>query len=269
MTEVIPRRLKAFQGVSADNTATVQITGGPTYHQIIFWTNIDIAQIARVYLTLNGKDIISVKGSDLVMLGRFRKRYETQYRYVLYLADKVNLSLESRSISALVTFPTDMITLSLDLGSTMPGSPYIKGKAEVSASQAARVFTPLKYRTNYDASSTSENNWDTFQRGPAIQRLHFESANISRLMVYKDKLLVWDRDADENAASLKEDDREPQPGFFHFDAIQSDFGIADLFQTADVSESLEFKFDISAAANVPILVEALKQEAPQASQQVM
>lgn len=269
MTLVIPRRLKAFQGVSAENTATVQITGGPTYHQLVFWSNIPPAKMPRVYLTLNGIDIISVKAADLVMLGKFRKRYETQYRYVLYLADKVNLSLESRSISALVTFPTDLLTLSIDLGDALPGGAYIKGKAEVSASQQARVFVPLKYRTNYDASATAENNFDTFQRGPAIQRLHFESANISRLMVYKDKLLVWDRDADENIASLKEDDRAPQPGWFHFDAIQSDFGIADLFQTKDVRESLEFKFDISAVANVPILVEALKQEPPQTSQQVL
>lgn len=269
MTLVIPRRLKAFSGVSADNTATVQLTGGPTYHQIVFWSNIVVGQLKRIYLTLNGEDIISVKGSDLVMLGAYRQRTATTYRYVLYLADKVNLSLESRSISALATFPTDLLTLSIDLGDTMPATPYIKGKAEVSASQKERVFVPLKYRTNYDAAATAENNFDSFQRGPAIQRLHFESANISRLMVYKDKLLVWDRDVDENTASLKEDDRTPQTGWFHFDAIQSDFGIADLFQTADVQESLEFKFDISAVANVPILVESLKRVAPQSTQQVL
>lgn len=268
MTLVIPRRLKAFSGVNAENTAQVQITGGPTYHQIIFWSNIPPAKMPRVYLTLNGEDIIILKGTDLVMLGAYRKRYGTEYRYVIYLADKVNLGLESRSISALVTFPTDLITLSIDLADGLPGSPYIKGKAEVSASQAVRQFIPLKYRTNYDASATSENNFDNFQRGPLIQRLHFEGA-LSRLMVYKDKLLVWDRDADENVASLKEDDRAPQDGFFHFDAIQSDFGIADLFATADVRESLEFKFDVPAPANIPILVEALKPVAPQASQQVL
>lgn len=268
MTVVIPRRLKAFAGVSADDTALVQITGGPTYHQIIFWSNIPPAKMKRVYLTLNGEDIISLKGSDLVMLGKYRKRYETMYRYVIYLADKVNLGLESRSISALVTFPTDLLTLSIDLGDNLPANPYIKGKAEVSASQALRQFIPLKYRTNYDASSTTENNFDSFQRGPLIQRLHFEGA-LSRLMVFKDKLLVWDRDADENDASLKEDDRAPQSGFFHFDAIQSDFGIADLFHTADVAESLEFKFDVPAPGNIPILVEALRPVNQTVQQQVL
>lgn len=268
MTLVIPRRIKAFTGVAANETATVQLTGGPTYHQIIIWTNITPANMNRIYLNLNGDDIISLKGSDLVMLGRYRKRYETVYRYVLYLADKVNLSLESRSVSALVTFPTDLLTLSIDIGATVPGGVYMRGRAEVSASQQVREFVPLKYRTNYDASQTSENSFDTFKRGPAIQRIHFENELI-RLQVLKDTLLVWDRDFDENEASLLEDDRAPQTGWYHWDAIQSDFGIADLFRTDDVRQSLEFKFDVTAPANVPMIVEALKRVAPAASQQVL
>lgn len=255
----IPQLLGSPDGLGWGQKARFDIDGGRTFHEILLESDtLTAANILWVTLTLNGDQIIRLTGADLVMLEQYRKRYVTPGVFVLYLSDIVNANMDSRGISALVTFPTDQITLEVEVGAGA-GAIDLKASAQVSAAQDKRLVVPRKFRQNINAGQTNENTWDKLTRGPAVQRIHLQ-APITRLEWKKDKLSVWERTAALNVAMLKRMDRAPQAGYFHFDAIESDFGIADLFSTI-VRESLVMKYDISAPGNVPMLIEALEQVA--------
>lgn len=260
MTRIIPRKLKAFVGVVAGEKASLDIKGGATIHEIRLRTNLTAAQMESVVVNLNGDPIYNLTGADLDMLEAYRKRYKTDGIFVINFADIVNASIESREFTALVTFPTDNITVEVQIAAGAV-NPTLKASAEVSAAKAVRDFIPRKYRTSLKPGQNNNNTWDTLTRGPAIQRIHFEG-DISRLKWSKDRLAVWERDADENVAQLKRMERAPQAGYYHFDAIESDFGIADLFQTADVREELVAEYDLTTVQTVPVLVEAVQKVTP-------
>lgn len=257
---IIPRKLKAFSGVVTGETATLDIKGGATLHEIHLETSLTAAQMTLVTVNLNGDPIYSLTGADLVMLERYRKRYETSGLFVINFSDIVNASMESRNISALVTFPTDNISVEVKIASGIVGTITLKASAEVSASQAERKFIPRKYRTSLKPGQTTENTWDSLTQGPAVQRIHFYG-DLTRVKWVKDNLTVWEREDDRNAAQLKRMDRAPQAGYFHFDAIESDFGIADLFQTI-VAETLVCEYDLTTVQTVPVIVEAIQRVAP-------
>lgn len=259
--QIISRKLKSFVGVVSGEKATLDVKGGPTFHEIRLRTSLTAAQMTKVTVNLNGDPIYSLTGAHLVMLERYRKRYETPGIFVINFADIVNASIESRNFSALVTFPTDNITVEVDIASGVGGAITLKASAEVSASQATRAFIPRKYTTSLKPGQSKENTWDTLTRGPAIQRIHFYG-DMTRLKWLKDRLNVWERDADENELQLLRMDRAPQTGWFHFDAIESDFGIADLFQTNDVAQELVGEYDITTVQTVPVLIEAVQAVAP-------
>ena len=253
---MIPQRLGSFNGLGWGQKARLDIDGGRTFHEFLLESaTLAVSDIAWVNLDLNGDRIVRLKGSDLIMLEQFRKRYVTPGLFVLYLSDLVNASMDSRGISQLVTFPTDQITLEVEIGAGA-GAIDLKASAQVSGAQAVRSVIPRKFRQNITAGQTTENEWDKLLRGPAIQRIHFE-AGITRLEWRKDGMSSWERTATLNTAMLKRMDRAPQSGFYHFDAIESDFGIADLFST-DVRESLVARYDISAPGNVPMIIESLE-----------
>lgn len=260
----IPQQLGSFDGLGWGQKARLDIDGGRTYHEILLESDTltDPADILWVNVDLNGDRIVRLKGSDLVMLERYRKRYETTGVYVLYFSDLVNANIDSRNVSALVTFPSDQITLEVEVAAGA-GAIDLKASAQVSGAQASRRFIPRKYRQNINAGQTTENEWTKMTRNRAVQRIHFEAA-ISRLEWKRDKLSVWERTSAQNLAMLKRMDRAPQTGFFHFDAIESDFGIADLFSTA-ARESLVAKYDIAAPGNVPMLIELLEEIAAPAA----
>lgn len=252
----IPKKLNSFDGLGWGQRATLDIDTGATFHEFLLESNtLTAANIQWVTLELNGDDIVRLKGTDLVMLERYRKRYETPGFFVLYLSDIVNEGLQARNVSSLVTFPTDQLTLRVDIGAGS-GAIDLKASAQVSAAQAERVVIPRKFRQNIQAGQNVNNEWMKLQRGPAVQRIHLEG-NVTRVKWLKDGNKVWERESSTNTAMLKRMDRAPQAGFFHFDAIESDFGLADLFGTA-VAESLVMEYDITTPGNLPMIVETVQ-----------
>lgn len=254
---MVPQRLPGFNGLGWGQKATLDMDGGRVMHEIILESDtLDWdTDVAWVNLELNGDKIIRLKGSDLRMLERFRKRYQDARTLVVYLSDIVNAGLESRTVSRLVTFAMDQITLSVEVGSGT-GPIDLKASVMVSAPEAARNFIPRKFRTNITAGQTTGNMWDKMTRGRAIQRVHFEG-DLTRLEWRKDGATVWEREADLNELMLKRMDRAPQAGFYHFDAIESDFGIADLFYT-NVQRELVAEYDIGTPGNLPMIIEMLE-----------
>lgn len=253
-------KLDGLTGLMAGARATLDIDAGRTFHEFYLKSsNLTPDDIESVTLELNGDPIVELDGNDLVMLEQYRKRYVTTGFYTLYLTDIVNDGMRGRNISALVTFPTDNLNLKVKVRSVAKGGPVtpnLEVSAMVSAAQAQRIVIPRKYKLNFDAGQTNENTWSKLQAGPAVQRIHF-NAPITRLEWRRDGNTEWERDAALNEAILKRMDRAPQAGYFHFDAIESDFGVEDLFDTVR-RESLVARFNITTPGNVPALVEAVQ-----------
>lgn len=254
---MIPRKLEGFNGLAWGQTATLDIDTGSTFHEIILESSTltDPAKLEKVVLELNGDEIIDLTGTILVMLERYRKRYETSGVYVLYLSDVVNEGQANRNVSSLITFPTDQLTLKVKVAAGS-GAIDLKASAMVSASQEQRIVIPRKYRTNITAGQTNDNTWSKLTRGPAVQRIHFQG-DLTRLRWKKDDNVVWEREAALNAAYLKRMDRAPQAGYFHFDAIEQDYGFSDLFGTV-VQRSLVADYDLATPGNLPMVIEAVQ-----------
>lgn len=272
--QIIPYELNGFTTPSYNGKAVLHIDTGPTFHEIKIRTNLTAAQISYLNLKLSGDTIVRVKGSDLVMIERYRKVYETAGSdgtgtdplnvFVLNLADIANLGVESRNFTALVTMAGESLILELEIGAPLGGAPAItlKASAEVSAAQPHRRWLPKIYRTAINAAQTNDNVWSTLERGPYIRRIHFEQP-LTRLEVKKDDATVYKIDAFMNEAHLKRNVRAPQPGYYHFDAIASDFGFMDMFDT-HVARSLQFVFGVTAPVNVEALVECVIDNGPAA-----
>ena len=95
MPRVIPRQLKAFEGVGWNQQAVVQLTGGPSYHEVILKTSLAATDMTKITVELNGDPIYTLKGTDLLMLERYRKRTVVAGFFPIYFSDMVNSTIDS------------------------------------------------------------------------------------------------------------------------------------------------------------------------------
>lgn len=264
----IPTRIKSFSGLAWGAIPSVNLPGGPTYHQIVIDTNtatpdlLAAADINYVRLTLNGDTIVELTGAQLVMLQTYKGLQVTNGIFVIPLGDKSANTLPSQFAGRLVTFPTDNVTLEVSIGPKgvhPDATPTLNATAWVSAFEPQRLWLPRIRTINFDASTTGENSLTTLPRGPVIQRAHFlpTAGTISKLVVLRERLNVFELEAAQNVFNAKEWGRSPQAGYYHFDPVASGFDGADAFVTA-VNE-LEFKLTTSAAGNIKCLLETIEQ----------
>lgn len=268
----IPRRIKSFSGVQRGEVASVQISGGPTLHEIALETNILPQHILRASLILNGDTIIEMTGEQMKMLERYKKQYEQAGMFILPIADISGRSLEGQAETALVTFPTDNITLEVAIAPEPDPqnplvSPSLRADALVSAASDERVIIPRVRTVTFSPDSTGENIMNTLPRGPELRRMHLRNSDggspaecgIDFLRILRDRLTVYELSAHRNEFELKRRERAPQDLYFHFDPIASGFNRMDKFRTA--SDELEFKLDMNNTNVVQILLETVERAA--------
>ncbi|MFH4608526.1 major capsid protein P2, partial [Vibrio alginolyticus] len=83
-----PRELDPVEGVNWGNQATLRLVSGPTYQNIELVTDIlDAADIERITVKVNGREIVNVTGQDLIDLQEHKKEYVQAGRYVLNFSD--------------------------------------------------------------------------------------------------------------------------------------------------------------------------------------
>ncbi|EPS3423865.1 major capsid protein P2, partial [Vibrio fluvialis] len=104
-----PKELDPVEGVAWGNQATLRLVSGPTYQNLELVTNItDPADIERVRITINGKEIVSLSGQDMVDLQEHRANYVQAGRYVISFSDlKMRTKIGVRQ-SELVTLPGEI-----------------------------------------------------------------------------------------------------------------------------------------------------------------
>lgn len=260
-----PLELNPLEGVAWGNQATMRIISGPTYQNIELVTNItNAADIERVRITLNGKEIIGVTGKDLVSIQKHRKQYVQSGRYIVPFSD---LSLRTKAgvrTGELVTLQGEMwmmyIQLKAKAGSAQ--APTIRARAHTTAAQMERFFMPRLFSLTWSAPATGRTPFDWAERTPflTLKRVHFKDPTIERVRILRDNREEMNVSKPDNAYDLAVSGLEQNTDWFSLDFIRTGFGVEGRLPTSAVS-SLSFELDKTEAGPIPVLIEAIEQVA--------
>jgi hypothetical protein len=257
-----PVELNAFQGVAPGARASLQITPGATFQMIELISNItNVAHIEKIEVELNGQTIVNVTGYDVkTLLEGYTKRSRSAGRYVVNFFNPEAKTLNSMRVGELVTLPSDTLTVYVTFAAAAV-SPTLRARALVTPAQPMRRFLPKIFTINVDPAVIGENlfNYPVRRGDHFIRRLHFKSANVSKLQVFRDDLKVFNATATDNREDLNEGgDNAAVANVFHFDPAHIGYQLEGAFPTI-AQKALEFRYDVTALGAVPILCETLDQ----------
>ncbi|NLS13358.1 hypothetical protein HGP28_10685 [Vibrio sp. SM6] len=257
-----PRELDPVEGVNWGNQASLRLVSGPTYQNIELVTNItNPADIERVTLKLNGREIVNVNGQDLVDLQQHRKEYVEAGRYVLNFND---LSMRTKlgvRTGELVTLQGEIWFVYIQLkAKSGEAAPMIRARAHTTAAQSTRLFLPRIYTLTWFAAASGRTPFDFAERSPylSLKRLHFKDDSIERVRVLRDSREEINVSKLDNAYDLKQAGREQNEGFFTLDFTRCGFGSEARLPTAALNQ-LAFELDKTEAGSVSVVIEAIEQ----------
>lgn len=260
-----PMELRAFATSKKNTRNQCDVVTGPTFQQIEIISNItDIALFKKVQVELNGQMIVDVTGADLKAIEKYSKRDRADGRVVIPFSRMEARTLDGMRLGELVTLPSDSLTIYVELGDTAATEPTLRARALVTPSQPVRYFIPKIDAISFPSPQTGENHyaWPVRSASLFIKRLHFSSADITKLQVYRDDLRVFNASLDDNNADLSEGgDNAPQADIYTFDPAHAGFHLQGLFPTIARKE-LAFKYDMTNATTMRVLRETIEQVAP-------
>ena len=270
----VPMKLNSFNGIGWNQKATVTLSIGPTYEEIFLETNLDLDQVKRVAVILNGEEIYIMTGLELKMLEEYKRRDDIKDQeigngfLVIPFSDISGKTKNGIRSSALVTENGDNITLEIEIGEQSqeeyaPTQPIIEAWATVSPAQEKRLVIP-RIRPETMQATSRENEFLNLvsSNNVYIRRMHFEYAKIEKLRVYRDRVKVYEASTKFCYALAARNQRgawkQTQIECFHFDPTMRGFYINELFPTAHQSE-LKFTVNTSEVpGSIRILVESIE-----------
>lgn len=259
------KELDPVEGVDWGNQATLRLVSGPTYQYIDLVTNIeDPADIERVMLKLNGKEIVNLTGQDLVDLMEHRKRYIEKGRYTIPFADLSYHTKAGIRTGELVTLNGEIWMLYIQLKYREPGEgvvpPRIRARAHTTQAQSRRIFLPRLYSLTWWASAEGRTPFDFSERNPflSLKRIHFKDDSIKRVRVLRDDREEMNVTKEDNAFDLAFCGLEQNEGWFTCDFTQFGFGVESRLPTA-AAKQLQFELEKTAVGSVPVIIEAIEQ----------
>lgn len=257
-----PRELDPVEGVNWGNQATLRVVTGPTYQNIELVTDItNPADIERITLKLNGKEIIGVSGQDLVDFQEHRKQFTQAGRYVIPFADLTLRTKAGVRTGELVTLQGEIWMLYIQLKSKSgEAAPSIKARAHTTAAQSRRIYLPRLYSLTWYAAASGRTPFDFAERSPflSIKRIHFKDSTIERVRVMRDEREEINVSKADNAYDLAVAGLEQNADWFSLDFIRTGFGVEGRLPT-NAANQLQFELEKSSAGSVPVIIEAIEQ----------
>lgn len=250
--------------------STFHLDTGAVLSELILMTNLNNDQLLQVQVKLNGDVIHDLTGEIYRMLEVYKNKGVTLPTGVFPIAfDDITAKTEDgQNLTGLVTTADDNLTITVKVaaataqqttdGDTPEINGFVRQRARriIGGELERRQFVPRKYVLDIDASATGLNNYSTFSRGPRIQRMHFQSANITNMIIKHNRLERFNRTTAQNELMLNRLGRVKQSGYWHFDSIATGFNLMDSLQTA--GSSFEIKPTVSSAGNIPVVFETLE-----------
>ncbi|MDN3697775.1 major capsid protein P2 [Vibrio cortegadensis] len=257
-----PRELDPVEGVNWGNQATLRVVTGPTYQNIELVTDIlDPADIERVTLKLNGKEIIGVTGQDLVDFQEHRKQFTQKGRYIIPFADLTLRTKAGVRTGELVTLQGEIWMLYIQLKAKADqAAPSIKARAHTTAAQSRRIYLPRLYSLTWYAAASGRTPFDFAERSPflSIKRIHFKDDTIDRVRVMRDEREEINVSKADNAFDLAVAGLEQNAGWFTLDFVRTGFGVEGRLST-NAAKQLQFELEKASAGSVPVIIEAIEQ----------
>ncbi|EHK9017221.1 hypothetical protein KCU41_002701 [Vibrio vulnificus] len=257
-----PRELDPVEGVNWGNQATLRVVSGPTYQSIELVTNItDPADIERITLKLNGREIVGVTGQDLVDIQEHRKQYTQAGRYIIPFADLTARTKAGVRTGELVTLQGEIWMMYIQLkAKSGVAAPMIRARAHTTQAQSRRIYLPRLYSLTWFAAASGRTPFDFAERSPflSIKRIHFKDDTITRVRVMRDEREEINVSKEDNAFDLAVAKREQNAGWFSVDFIRTGFSVEGRLPT-NAAKQLQFELEKSSAGSVPVLIEAIEQ----------
>ena len=237
----------AFNGSSANGyngKYNLQLPAGITYKEItIHGENLNNNQLRRVTLSLNGDSLVDVSGEVLRMIQRFKKEAIRDGKWIIPFADFSMLTQEGQNLTSLVTLPGENIILEVETDAPTTEQVDSSAVASIRAegilgiSQTQRLTVPRIYRDVMNGGVAGENRFKNFVNqnrttNPVrIRRAHMLDGSISNLEIKRNGVTLFDKPLLDQNYSLERFGKQPQSNIYHFDAVKTDFGVADPLRT--------------------------------------
>lgn len=237
----------AFNGSSANGyngKYNLQLPAGITYKEItIHGENLNNDQLRRVTLSLNGDSLIDVAGSVLRTLQKFKSESIRDGKWIIPFADFSMSTQEGQNLTSLVTLPGENVVLEIETDVATDEQVKANKVASIRAegilgiSQTRRLTIPRIYRDVMNGGVAGENRFKNFVNqnrttNPVrIRRAHLLDDSIVNLELKRNGITLFDKTLSDQNYSLERFGKKPQAGIYHFDAVKTDFGVADPLRT--------------------------------------
>lgn len=255
-------RMPSFEGVTAGSTATLRLPIGRTYEKLLIsYSGVTLEQMTEVRLIGNGKTVRRYVGAGLVdVINQFDRQNAAAGLLTLNLTRPGLITKAGREDTLLGTgvrpteqYPVTLTTLQLEIDIDSAAlAPVMSCKAVQSSPRPLDKIMKVR-RFGYAPSASGEFEIADLPRGDLINRIVFESANITALRVERDNRVIFERTKAENDDIQSNGVRDPQAGHFVYDPTEEGYGSEPLV-TGGVQD-LRIILTMSAAGQVPVNVE--------------
>jgi len=261
MTMPRTNKLPGFEGVNAGNTATLRIPRGFTYHQLkVEYSGVTLAQLTEIRVVINGDVKQRYKGADFLdKYNQYEGRNAASGIFVLDF-NRYNLrTRDAEETTALGTgapedpTPINSLSLEIDIDSGAT-SPSLKATARRTGPRFAGLVKEVKNFV-YSPASSGEFDIVDLPRGPLINKIVLQNADITRVQIERDDTVIFDRTKAENELEQSDGVRVPDTDWFVVDPTELGNGSDSII--TDGVQSLNVKLFMSAGGQVPVLVEYL------------
>lgn len=258
----VTEEITGFNGGGFSSQWTLSMDVGPTYKELVLFTNLNNDQIRQVLIQLNGDPIYDVTGEELRVVEAYKENHQEDGVFVVPFSDFSAKTQEGQDLSELVTLEGDSLTITVKTEAATAQQvtdslvPTLKAVAVMGESKPARITIPRMYSDLVQAGKAGKNYYKNFNRGPRIRRLHMGGNTVTALEIKRNKLSRFDLTKAENEFQLKRSEVVPQNGYYHFDPIATKFAKSDFLQTAGTS--FEINPTVSTVGDVPVLFETVE-----------
>ncbi|MBE0470985.1 MAG: hypothetical protein IBX55_15940 [Methyloprofundus sp.] len=257
------RPLDSFTGGGYGGVFKMILDTGSTFEDIdLELTNINISQVHRVELILNGDAIVSVPGLHLVELRTHLKRAAESNVIRIPFRDNSLKTDAGQMLSGLPTYATDDLVLAIHISpatqAQIDGSltPSIQGYMRLSAPRQ-RVVMPRIYEDSIAIGITGQNNVKTFVTGPSIRRMFFkDGGRITELEIKQEQKTIFKAKTAKILRDLKDNELEGVSGQTIYAPIQTRWGMLDMLDTA--GKRLEIMPTVDAAGDMTVVFHTLE-----------
>ena len=261
MSLKLTRRMPSFEGVAANQTATLRLPIGFTYHQlwIAYGGTFTLANMTEIRVVANGQTIMRLdSGAVLDDYNTYEGRTAAGG---LLCIDFDRYGMRTRAgeeFTALGTgAPNDttpLTTLAVEIDIATATGPTLSARAVQSVPRPLGLIKKVRTFT-FAPTGAGDFEIADLPRGDLINKVFFGfSANaISRLQLERDNFTVFDRQELLNDRIQADGVRVPQADYFVYDPTEGGNGAEGLV-TANVND-LRFILTMSGAASLTVGVE--------------